>query len=347
MSDTQPQRPHSDTWYKNQLQEYAQKASIGLPTYKTVSEGLAHAPQFRSVVWVDGNCFTSLHTFPNRKMAEQEAAKLALIGIRDKVKNEGSARIFTDTVFCKSIISEYAVKMGMGPPTYTTQQTKALLPFFVSTLVLKEVAYVGDAARNKKEAEQVAARAAILSILDSESSTTMSEIVRSKYKFFDALKIGKGSFNIQNGNMPPELNTLENDSALLLANNNNKRKEVCDSASAAILEPLQPGQCPAIEPPPPQPAFEQPPVAQADIHQPIHELKRPRAETPSEAIDLPIVFVPSTEAQAPETSVSACARKRKRRKERKRQQAQPPPSVPVAIGSVPPQNPTPDCSTAQ
>lgn len=39
--------------HKNHLQEYAQRLKILLPTYQTINVGHAHAPRFRSTVWVD------------------------------------------------------------------------------------------------------------------------------------------------------------------------------------------------------------------------------------------------------------------------------------------------------
>lgn len=55
--------------------------------------------------------------------------------------------------------------MNLEKPTYTTVQPEGLLPVFVSSLVFNGVTYTGDAGRNKKEAEQLAARTVILSIL--------------------------------------------------------------------------------------------------------------------------------------------------------------------------------------
>lgn len=75
--------------------------------------------------------------------------------------------IVQDTVFCKSILNEYATKMNLEKPTYTTRSTiqpKGLLPVFISSLVFNGVNYTGEVGRNKKEAEQLAARAVILSI---------------------------------------------------------------------------------------------------------------------------------------------------------------------------------------
>ena len=64
--------------------------------------------------------------------------------------------------------------MNLEKPTYTTVQPEGLLPVFVSSLVFSGVTYTGDAGRNKKEAEQLAARAVILSIL---GNNFMLEIV--------------------------------------------------------------------------------------------------------------------------------------------------------------------------
>ena len=54
--------------------------------------------------------------------------------------------------------------MSLEKPTYKTIQPEGLLPVFVSSLVFNGVTYTGEPGRNKKEAEQLAARAVILSI---------------------------------------------------------------------------------------------------------------------------------------------------------------------------------------
>ncbi|CAN6572774.1 unnamed protein product [Malus baccata var. baccata] len=91
--------------------------------------------------------------------------------------------IFQDLVFCKSILNEYNMKRKIEPPTYQTFQGNAKVPFFVSSLVVNGVSYTGDVGKSKKEAEQLAARVVIQSLLgDSESAPIMSEILRSKYK---------------------------------------------------------------------------------------------------------------------------------------------------------------------
>ncbi|KAL7090209.1 hypothetical protein ACP275_12G026200 [Erythranthe tilingii] len=163
-----------ESWFKNRLQQYTHRASMPLPIYETFNEGAQHASKFRSRVWVDGVCFTSPNTFSNRKASEQDAAKHALIGLREKVKNEGSSRILANATFCKSIINEYAVKMNIDLPSYLTNESKELsVPVFGSSLNLGGVTYVGAAGRNRKEAEQFAARSAILSILGPNLGFTM------------------------------------------------------------------------------------------------------------------------------------------------------------------------------
>uniref|UniRef100_A0A6M2EYW2 DRBM domain-containing protein n=1 Tax=Populus davidiana TaxID=266767 RepID=A0A6M2EYW2_9ROSI len=179
--------------YKNRLQEYTQKSSLQLPVYQTFNEGPAHMPRFRSTVWVDGARYRSQRTFLHRKAAEQDVANLALESILNRVKDEGCPLLLgvcekIDTVFCKSILNEFAVKVNREKPTYNTVQSPGLLPVFISTLVFDGVSYTGDAGRNKKEAEQLAARAVILSLLgNSGSSKILYEIIKSKSKLYAAL----------------------------------------------------------------------------------------------------------------------------------------------------------------
>lgn len=58
--------------------------------------------------------------------------------------------------------------MNIEKPTYTTSQLEGvLLPSFISSLDFDGKTYTGAAGRSKKEAEQIAARAVIQSILGS------------------------------------------------------------------------------------------------------------------------------------------------------------------------------------
>ena len=55
--------------------------------------------------------------------------------------------------------------MNLQKPIYNTVQREGLPPIFISSLVFNGVCYNGEPGRNKKEAEQLAARVVILSHL--------------------------------------------------------------------------------------------------------------------------------------------------------------------------------------
>ncbi|KAG5618895.1 hypothetical protein H5410_018719 [Solanum commersonii] len=65
------------TIYKNQLQEYTQKAGKRLPIYQYFNEGSENFPRHRAKVLVDGVEYTSKLTHSTKKQAEQEVAKIA------------------------------------------------------------------------------------------------------------------------------------------------------------------------------------------------------------------------------------------------------------------------------
>jgi len=73
--------------------------------------------------------------------------------------------IFQAVTFCKTVLNEYASKLNIQLPTYKSVEYKEVIPYFVCTLDLNGTSYTGDAARRKKDAVELAARAAILSIL--------------------------------------------------------------------------------------------------------------------------------------------------------------------------------------
>ncbi|KAL2904959.1 Double-stranded RNA-binding protein 4, partial [Bienertia sinuspersici] len=125
----------------------------------------------RSSIEVDGEKYICLNTFSSRKAAEQDAAKIALKSIFVKIMNFTSTKT-TDgvippiyQVFYKSILNEFAGKMKMEKPKYDTVKIEGLIPAFVSSLVFNGVKYASQHGVNKKEAKQLAARTAILSII--------------------------------------------------------------------------------------------------------------------------------------------------------------------------------------
>ncbi|KAI8009434.1 Double-stranded RNA-binding protein 4 [Camellia lanceoleosa] len=266
--------------YKNRLQEYTQRSAIDLPVYNTIKVEGQNPPRFRSTVLVNGAYYTSPCTFSNRKAAEQDVAKIALDGTAQRIKDEVCCLIRKDTVFCKSILNEYAVKTNLEKPTYNTIQPGGLLPVFVSSLIFNGVMYTGEAGRNKKEAEQLAARAVILSVLDnSDPGTVIFEIIKSKFRLYAALHKVKDLHNTLNGITPVAANTLSSPLG--------KGKEVevtggtRDVPSTAISETCS-GQLTNIQ----------------AIQQSFHEFKELKSEPSHEAINPPIVSVPPVLEQA-------------------------------------------------
>lgn len=81
--------------HKNQLQEHVQKCGWPLPVYEIHNEGFAHAPKFRSTLWVNGKEYKSRLTYPHKKDAEQDAAELALKSLvsNENKKNEEHCKI--------------------------------------------------------------------------------------------------------------------------------------------------------------------------------------------------------------------------------------------------------------
>ncbi|KAI3981344.1 hypothetical protein MKX01_001789 [Papaver californicum] len=185
--------PPEPLMYKNHLITYTQRSTIPLPVYESINLG------YRCTVHVDGIAYTSVNTFRNPKDAEQDASKVALESIAKKIKEESIGIINQDTVSCKSILNEYAVKMNLPIPTYTTTQPE-LLPIFISSLEFNGKSYTGPAARNKKDSERLAARMAIHSIIGTSGSGTspsLLEIIISKSRLSNAPRMLEESQTIQ------------------------------------------------------------------------------------------------------------------------------------------------------
>ncbi|ONK55143.1 uncharacterized protein A4U43_UnF7180 [Asparagus officinalis] len=225
---------------KNRLQEFAQKSRLPLPVYRTENEGYQHTPLFRSSVTVDGITFTSPNTFLQRKAAEQDAAKLALESLSRKID---ISSILEDATFAKSMLHEYAMKMSLEKPTYqTSQATGSIHPMFISSTIFNGQTYTGDPGRNKKEAEQMAARAAIKSILaNSDSQSPMLEVIRSKKKLCAAFFKSNSSDLRSERIVPPISHCQINPSYVVsekepLMNSNSKLPEIMCSGDEQIAK---------------------------------------------------------------------------------------------------------------
>ncbi|XP_022984141.1 double-stranded RNA-binding protein 4-like isoform X1 [Cucurbita maxima] len=285
--------------YKNHLHEYTQKSRIPLPVYQTFDEGSQGIPKYRSTVVVDEVHYVSPNTFRNRRAAEQDAARIALEYISKKAKDDGFVLLHEDLMLCKSILSEYTVKMSLKRPMYTTKQHEGSVPIFQSTLVFDGVVYTGDISRSKKEAEQLAARAAILSLHDAgnpKSQKTLAEIIASKVRLHAMMQKVKDSHpsQIQPKYMPE--NTVEHVTTTV-----NEDKEVNGAildnvvACGAISE-----ICPTI----------------SHLGPELRSIK-PVASSPSER--LPIESVPSTsEEPVGDRATGTKKRSKNKRKARKK-----------------------------
>ncbi|ONK60826.1 uncharacterized protein A4U43_C08F23100 [Asparagus officinalis] len=157
----------------------------------------------KSSVIVDGTKFVSPHVFLRQKEAKQNAAKLALDGVLSKMKLDGISLIPNDTTFCKTILHEYAAKMNLELPRYTTSKSGAHFSTFITSVFFDGKTYKGVPARSKRDAEQLGARTVVDWILGkSDRSIVMAEIIKSKGKFFDAFSSGNGSFVPHDDVMP-------------------------------------------------------------------------------------------------------------------------------------------------
>lgn len=295
-----PSDPTQLSLYKNHLHEYTQKSKIPLPVYQTFNEGSLGMPKYRSTVMVDEVHYVSPYTFRNRRAAEQDAARIAFEFISKKTKDDGILLLREDLMSCKSILSEYTDKMSLKRPIYTTKHHKGSVPFFQSTLVFDGVVYTSDVSRSKKEAEQLAARAAILSLhgdaKNPKSQKTLAEIIASKVRFHATLQKVKNSHfsQIQPESMPE--NTVEH-----VAMTVNEDKEVKD----AILD--NGVVCGAISEVCPTTSHFRP------------EFRSTKPEASSLPVRLPIQFVPSTlEEPVGHRTTGSKRRSKNKRKARKK-----------------------------
>ncbi|KAA3463674.1 double-stranded RNA-binding protein 4-like isoform X2 [Gossypium australe] len=192
----------------------------------------------------------------------------------------GGLEFSKDTVFCKSILNEFVVKMNLEMPTYNTTQLGGVLPLFVSTLVFNGATYRGETGRNKKEAEQLAARVVIQSLLaDDRYGTVVSEIIKSKAKLYDALNKAKDS---------------SLDTTLAGANRlNHNNTEVENNAVTNHV-----------------PNTTHPSSRAKHLR---HEFKIPKSGEGTDCIDLPIAFVPAVVGQGSGVGERSSKKQRKKK----------------------------------
>uniref|UniRef100_A0A1D1XP04 Double-stranded RNA-binding protein 1 n=1 Tax=Anthurium amnicola TaxID=1678845 RepID=A0A1D1XP04_9ARAE len=141
--------------YKSQLQSYAQKRNLNLPTYECIREGSLHALRFKAVVTVDGQTFESPQFFGTLKDAEHAAAKAALMSLST------AGDLEEEHGYYKNLLQELTQKEGLTLPSYGTISVgPSHMPTFFSVVEIEGERFEGSAAKTRKQAEVNAAKVA-------------------------------------------------------------------------------------------------------------------------------------------------------------------------------------------
>ncbi|XP_075632930.1 uncharacterized protein LOC142605352 isoform X2 [Castanea sativa] len=149
---------HMQHFYKNQLQNYAQKRNLRVPVYSCEPEGSPHASHFRCKVTVDGQTYESPEFFSTSKDAEHAAAKVALTSLVPDGAKEDNSGLY------KNLLRELVQKEGFSLPAYDTNRSgEEHEAIFVSTVEIRKV-FKGHEAKTKRQAEMNAAKIAYTSL---------------------------------------------------------------------------------------------------------------------------------------------------------------------------------------
>ncbi|XP_048498721.2 uncharacterized protein LOC109135367 isoform X2 [Beta vulgaris subsp. vulgaris] len=218
------------------------------------------------------------------------------------------SKLTNDKMLCKSVLHEFAAKMNMEKPKYDTVEVEVLLTVFTSSLVFNGMKYTGEPSISKIEAEQLAARAAILSILaNSGLRMHLLQIVESKAKL--------NSLVHDHISGDTEVSLLQSDSGTPIGTSAIK----VDSRSSRQAGEL--GNVVALTLPDADQASNLITNVVSEVHQgqshvqPRHESSEPRVETISQTVPLPIAFVPSFLAEnSVNASTNGGGKKGKKRK---------------------------------
>ncbi|KAL9674766.1 hypothetical protein QQ045_002965 [Rhodiola kirilowii] len=145
--------------YKLQLQTYAQRNHLSLPSYSVTSMGPPHDCHFVACVTVGEQDFRSSAASKTVKEAENAAARAALTVLSP----DGFEQICPS--FVKNLLQELAQKEGLSVPKYKTCVSGPLhMQMFYSTVEVGGEIFQGKAARSKKLSEINAAEFAYRSL---------------------------------------------------------------------------------------------------------------------------------------------------------------------------------------
>nr|KJB80766.1 hypothetical protein B456_013G114500 [Gossypium raimondii] len=160
-------------FYKNLLQNYAQKRNVSRPVYSCEVEGPPHASRFRCKVTIDEKTYEGLEFFPTIKEAEHAAARVALSCLTPDAIEE----VQEDSSLFKNLLQELTQKEGCPLPVYTTTRSgEAHASMFVSSVEVKGEAFTGQGARTKKQAEFLAAKVAYTKLKECKSNKVSTNI---------------------------------------------------------------------------------------------------------------------------------------------------------------------------
>jgi len=151
--------------FKSRLIEYAQRNSLPLPVYDTVSEGKDHIPQFKSTVTINGAKYESPSGFKTKKASQHAAAKAAI----EDLQRQGLLSEFKEKKRPKGILTELLLSKNMPPPTYRFTRT------ITATVEVNGTSYTGGPANNQRDAANKAAFEAIQGI-DPQYCNSLSHV---------------------------------------------------------------------------------------------------------------------------------------------------------------------------
>ncbi|KAG9132378.1 hypothetical protein Leryth_022424 [Lithospermum erythrorhizon] len=136
---------------------------------------------------------------------KQETERMLYESEKRKANVEGCHSLYQNPIFCKSILYEYAVKLKLKNPKYETNCKPTFPPRFISSVDFNGEEYRGEEAESKKQAEQLAAQAAITSLLDTLGSDSRSLvlIIKSKEIIFDTSPAPKPIYCVEHDQLLP------------------------------------------------------------------------------------------------------------------------------------------------
>ncbi|KAK8532139.1 hypothetical protein V6N13_131481 [Hibiscus sabdariffa] len=229
-------------FYKNVLQNYAQKRNLSRPMYSSESEGPPHASRFRCKVTVDEKTYESLEFFPTIKEAEHDAARIALLSLAPDIIEE----VQEDSSLYKNLLQELTQKEGFLLPIYTTTRSGEVhAMMFVSVVEVKGEFFTGEAAKTKKQAEFSAAKVAYTKIKERTSNRCPMDITPAYHE--QEVHVVSASHLPTNVNSDTQQNLGSKVGTLLNSSSTSGADQQEDRVDVTFTDPLRPSKHPQPE----------------------------------------------------------------------------------------------------